>query len=814
MLYKVDELLLLENLTYMADLYPLTSILRAKGKTVEKYLSEIDMEALEDETDYASYVPGKDWKNMIYAIRKNKSLMSAKIVDTHLDTAYGGGGGISVLYINEESKEAVVAFRGTALNEWVDDFLGANQIDSLQQINALEWYDLIYDRYNLANYTVTVTGHSKGGNKAKYITILNNTVDRCVSFDGQGFSDKFIDHYKKQIVKRQNVIENHNVDFDYVNILMNDIGKKTYYLGYNYGRGGFAEAHCPNTFFDFKDDYSYEMRPNPEGQRPEMKVLNKYINSMIRSAINDTERSKNNKLVGMLVEKAFSIGTDDNTTTKYILFLCDMIGDPKYSENTAYLLSFTIKYSKTNPDFLNALKGIMTYFNADGIAKVIDMLDDVVNSKKLDTILGVSNFLINHVNGIVVKKIQSIAKKKYNVNFTKEQVQRVLQIISIIRGMLKTLELNMDGSGLTVDHTDIVEEEFELPENLNIVVLTGGLSSYRNLSINTGYSITNALREKGHNVILLDTYMGYDEEEIKIDDAFSDPDKYSMNINTISEDKVDLWAVKKRRLDQSNTFFGPNVIQICKQSDIVFIALHNASGENGKVQAALDLFDIDYTGCDYFASTILSDMLVTRKILKENGIIVPNSYSIKSSDNIVEPTVYGLNYPVVLKYNNSGFGRHLSVAKDKDEFLKEIKKYISFEGEIIIEEYIYGRDFVVSTLEEKALPVLEILPLNSRERQKNLVLAGTKGSKCPASIDETLDTKLKETTEFITKLLGLSSYSSISYVVRDNGDIVCIKCDSLPQLDEFSHVVKEANTAGITYADFCIKIIELSLIKA
>ncbi|MBR6071293.1 MAG: DUF2974 domain-containing protein [Acholeplasmatales bacterium] len=812
MLYKVDEILLLENLTYMADVYPFTNILRAKGKTVKRYLSEIDMDAIEDENDYASYMPGIDWKNIIYAINNNQKLLDAKIVDTNLDTAYGGGGGISVLYINEADKEAVVAFRGTADREWIDDFLGANQTDSLQQINALEWYNLVYDRYNLKNYTITVTGHSKGGNKAKYITILNNTVSRCISFDGQGFSDKFMEIYKKQILKRQDVIENHNIDFDYVNILMNDIGKRTFYYGYNYGRGGFAEAHCPNTFFDFKENGEYEIHVNPNGQRPEMIELNKYINNMIRNAIDDTERSKNNKLVGMLVEKAFSIGTDDNTTAKYISFLCDMVGDPKYSKNAAYLLSFNIKYSKENPNFLGALKGIMTYFKADGIAKVIDMLDDLVNSKKLGTILGVSNFLITHVNGIVVKKVQSIVKKKYDVELSKEQVQRVLQIISIMKGMLKSLELSMDGSGLIVDNNSITEEKFELPECLNIVVLTGGLSSYRNLSINTGYNVANALKEKGHNVILLDSYMGYGEEEINIDDAFKEPDKYSMEISTISEDKVDLWAVKKRRNDQSNNFFGPNVIQICKQSDIVFIALHNACGENGKVQATLDLFDIDYTGCDYFVNTITSDIMVTRRILAENGIMVPKSYKIKNGDITSTPDKHNINYPVVIKYNNTGFGRHIEVVKNENEFINKMQDFITLDGEIVVEEYLYGRDFVVGTLDNNPLPVLEILPLNSKKRQSELTLSGVKANQCPAEISDELKEKLKEKTEFITKLLGLTSYSKISYVVNDD-NIYCINCDSLPELDKYSHVIKEANQVGISYSDFLIKIIELSLIK-
>ncbi len=810
MLFKIDEVLLLENLTYVADAYPFTSILRAKDKTLEQYLNEIDMEAIDDDVDYASYIVGRQWKQMIYAIKKNANLSKTKIIDTHLDTAYGGGGGISVIYVNEDNKECVVAFRGTANNEWIDDFLGANQVDSLQQINALEWYKMVYDKYDLSKYTITITGHSKGGNKAKYITILNNTVDRCISFDGQGFSDKFMDNYKKEIVLRQNVIENHNIDFDYVNILMNDIGNRTYYVGFDYGRGGFAEAHCPNRFFNFKEDNSYSILVNKDGQRPELKVLNRFINSMIRSAVNDIERSKNNKLVGMLVEKAFSIGTDDNTTANYISYLCDMIGDPKYSENTAYLLTFTIKYSKIDPQFLGALKSIMDYFNAQGIVKVIDMLEELVNSKKLTALLGLSNFLINHVNGIVVKKIQSIAKKKYDVDLSKEQIQRVLQIVCIVRGMMKTLELNMDGSGLTVSEYNEDDEKFELPDNLNIVVLAGGLSNLRNMSINTGYMVKNALKEKGHNVILLDSYMGYDEEEIIIDDPFNDTDKYSLEVNSISEEPVDLWAVKKRRTDQSSSFFGPNVIQICKKADIVFIALHSSSGETGKVQATFDLLDIDYTGCDYFSGAICANKVVTKNILKENNIKAVNSY-IVGFDNDIEPINHNMNYPVIIKPNTTVLNTTSIIAYDKEGFLNGIKKALSFKCDVIVEEYIEGRVFSVGILDKKALPVLEILPLNSRSKDPNVRVNGIKASMCPAKIDNDLENKLKDQALKIANILGLKRYSNITFIVND--DIVCYSCDSLPQLDQYSHMAIMAKAAGISFNDFCEKIVELTLIN-
>ncbi|MBP5446170.1 MAG: DUF2974 domain-containing protein [Acholeplasmatales bacterium] len=811
-MFKVDELLLLENLTYFSDIAPLFTVLNAEGLTVREYLDKINFDELIDDKDYASYMTGFDFKNLILAMRKNKNILNCEILEPHFDQAYGGGGGLSVVFINDELKEAIVAFRGTALNEWTDDFLGANQIDSLQQINALEWYKMIHDKLDLSRYHVTLTGHSKGGNKAKYITILNDTVERCVSFDGQGFSDKFFENYKKEISTRQKVITNHNVDYDYVNILMNDIGERIYYYGFDYGRGGFAESHCPNTFFDFKENGEYEMVVNPYGQSPEMQILDQFFNSLIRSAVSDKERSETNELLGMLVEKAFKIGVDDSTTEQYVSFLCDMVGDPKYSDNTAFLLTYIIKYSQENKGFLKALKDIMTHFNAQSIVNIIQMVEDIVNSKKLNRLVNLSNFLVLHLNRIVVKKIQSTARKKYNINLTKEQIKKVLIVISMVKGMLKTLEINTDGSDLVIDDY-LEEQDLVLPENLNVVVLAGGLSNERNISLYTGYMVSNALKNKGHNVILLDSFMGYEDYELVIEDAFSNSDKYSLKLDDIPKDVPDLWAVKKRRVDQSNSFFGPNVLQICRQADIVFIALHGANGENGKVQSTFDLLGIDYTGNDYFSSAISSNKIMSKQILVNNDIPVPKGYIIEKNDDIVEPSVHNINYPVIVKPNNGGIGLGVSIATEIISFKKALKEAFRWESSVIVEEYVSGREFKVSTINGKAMPVLEVLPLNTADSSTGKRLSGSRDKKCPANISAKLAKVLMQKAEVASACLGLKAYSKVDFIVRNDESFVCLECDSHPHLNSGSDFITEANEINMSFDEVCVKILELSLLK-
>ena len=139
---------------------------------------------------------------------------------------------------------------------------------------------------------------------------------------------------------------------------------------------------------------------------------------------------------------------------------------------------------------------------------------------------------------------------------------------------------------------------------MDIVVLAGGLSTERDVSFKTGSMVAAALKENGHRVILLDVFMGYSDKEENLDGIFDRADAISVKVDNIPEVAPDLAAVKASRKDQSPCFFGPNVIRMCQMADIVFMALHGENGENGKLQAAFDLFGIKYTGSDYLSSAI------------------------------------------------------------------------------------------------------------------------------------------------------------------------------------------------------------------
>ena len=319
------------------------------------------------------------------------------------------------------------------------------------------------------------------------------------------------------------------------------------------------------------------------------------------------------------------------------------------------------------------------------------------------------------------------------------------------------------------------------------------------------------LEELGHKVILLDAFMGYAEEETLIRNAFDETEKYSLPRRDITDEIPDLWAVKKRRTDQSNAYFGPNVIQLCRQADLVFIALHGANGENGKVQAVLDLLGIDYTGCDYFSSALSSNKLVAKRLMEQSGIPVPKGYCVYKGQEMLLPQEFGINYPVIVKPNNGGISIGITVANDENAFLRAVRDAFRFESDILVEEYVAGREFAVGTLEGKALPVLEVLPLETTEEGAGMNLKGKRMPQCPADIPEELTQQLKETAEAVTELLGVKAYAKMDFIVREDGSFVCLECDSLPQLYPDAHLVLEAKAEGISFEDLCSRILDMVL---
>lgn len=182
------------------------------------------------------------------------------------------------------------------------------------------------------------------------------------------------------------------------------------------------------------------------------------------------------------------------------------------------------------------------------------------------------------------------------------------------------------------------------------MLFSGCLSTERDVSFKTGDMVAKALRENGHQVILLDVFMGYSDKKEDLTGIFDRSEEVSVKVSGIPETAPDLAKVKASRKDQSDNFFGPNVIELCQMSDIVFMALHGENGENGKIQAAFDLFGIRYTGTGYLSSALAMDKEMSKKLFLSAGIPAPKGASMKKADRSDDITKLGIQFPCVVNH--------------------------------------------------------------------------------------------------------------------------------------------------------------------
>ena len=348
---------------------------------------------------------------------------------------------------------------------------------------------------------------------------------------------------------------------------------------------------------------------------------------------------------------------------------------------------------------------------------------------------------------------------------------------------------------------------------MDIVVLAGGLSTERDVSFKTGSMVAAALKENGHRVILLDVFMGYGEQEVDLNGIFDRADEISVKVSDIPEVAPDLAAVKASRNDQSPCFFGPNVIRMCQMADIVFMALHGENGENGKVQAAFDLFGVRYTGSDYLSSAIAMNKGMAKKLFVEAGIPTPMGISMTRETREDDVTKLNLHLPCIVKPCCGGSSIGVTIVKDAAEFKAALDEAFRWENELVIEEFIEGREFSVGVIEGKALPVIEIAPIQGFYDYKNKYKAGSAVETCPAELPEEVSAQMRHYAEEVAKVIGLDTYSRSDFLLDKDNKMYCLEANTLPGMTPTSLLPQEAAVVGVNFNELCEKLIEISMKK-
>lgn len=337
---------------------------------------------------------------------------------------------------------------------------------------------------------------------------------------------------------------------------------------------------------------------------------------------------------------------------------------------------------------------------------------------------------------------------------------------------------------------------------MNILVLAGGLSPERDVSLITGANVKKALRRRGHNAVLADLFFGYGRPYADPSAVFKGPDEDIDSV--ITENVPDIGALLEA---SGGRLIGDDVLPLCKAADIVFMALHGADGENGKLQALFDMLCVKYTGSDYLGSALAMNKELSKKLFLQSGVPTADYCVIKKGTPLPDM----LPFPFVIKPCCGGSSVGVSIVRRHEDLAGALELAFASEDTLVAESYIEGREFSAGILGGKALPIIEVCPKSGFYDYANKYQSGRTVELCPAPLNKPASEEMQSAALRAYEALRLSVYGRMDFRMDGEGRIFCLEANTLPGMTPLSLIPQEAAAAGIPYDDLCEEIIRLSL---
>ena len=340
---------------------------------------------------------------------------------------------------------------------------------------------------------------------------------------------------------------------------------------------------------------------------------------------------------------------------------------------------------------------------------------------------------------------------------------------------------------------------------MNIVVLCGGLSPERNVSVSSARRITQALKNLGHRAVLIDMYFGLEGCNLPLNDVFDLP--LPAGEDGVDESEPDLTAVSEARVLRSKSLFGERVLELCAAADLVFMALHGRCGEDGRVQAAFDLLGIRYTGSGYLGSTLAIDKRLTKIMAERIGIKTPDWMFCPPGGPC---PAEDFPLPCVVKPVDSGSSIGVNMVETRRELDLALEDACTRGESVIVEKRISGREIQVSILGGAALPSIEIRPRCGFYDYHNKYQPGAADEITPAPIPPEGEYRLARAATAIYSALGLRALARADFIMDGDGNFWFLEINTLPGMTPTSLAPQEAAAAGLSYEQLCQRIVELA----
>jgi D-alanine-D-alanine ligase len=333
---------------------------------------------------------------------------------------------------------------------------------------------------------------------------------------------------------------------------------------------------------------------------------------------------------------------------------------------------------------------------------------------------------------------------------------------------------------------------------LKITVLMGGESAERNVSLASGIRIVLALKSRGHDVVAFDPSNG----------VISEQEQQRLASSAVGTEPPSLESLAKTT---GGAFLpGLEALPEVANAEVVFLALHGGMGEDGTIQALLDMAHVKYTGSGHLSSALAMDKDLSKKLFRAAGVQTADWLMAPASVDEVEKK---LGLPVVVKPSKQGSTVGLSVVKKREDLDAAVKEAWRYDDEVMIEKFIAGRELTVGILGDMALPVGEIKPVHEIYDYECKYTAGMAVEEFPAKLSPEQTQRVQAQAVAAFKSLKLRGYARIDFRLSPSdddggeGEFYCLEANTLPGMTELSLIPQGAQAAGISFPELCERIV-------
>jgi D-alanine-D-alanine ligase len=332
---------------------------------------------------------------------------------------------------------------------------------------------------------------------------------------------------------------------------------------------------------------------------------------------------------------------------------------------------------------------------------------------------------------------------------------------------------------------------------LRIALLMGGTSSERDVSLASGIRIAEALRACGHDVRAIDPARG----------AISDDEQRALANGTVVQTAPPSQDALRRMAREALPSLASNLPRQ-GDVDVVFLGLHGGSGEDGTIQALLDLSGVPYTGSGHLASALAMDKDLSKQLFRRADVTTADWLMAPAGVDEVNAT---LGFPVIVKPSKQGSTVGLSIVRGASELQSAIDEAFNFDDEVMIEEFIAGRELTVGILGDVALPVGEIIPKHEIYDYECKYTAGMADERFPAELTQQEAARVQDEALRAFHSLKLKGYARIDFRMAKDGRFYCLEANTLPGMTQTSLIPQAAAAAGISFPALCDRIVQLAL---